>query len=475
MTERRPKKKRAESREDVEARVLPHNLEAERAVLASILINGKNLARVQQLLTPAHFFRRAHRILFDAMITLADVKHAEVDPITLRAEIDARKEWEEVGGPAYVTMLTDGVPTSINAMHYAAIVRDQHALRAVIATGTEMIDAAYDREADARLVVNEADKAIIALQRGSTVDAVDLRGAAHGLIDELNYHEQHRGELTGLDTGFASINELTEGWQPGNMILVAARPSIGKSMFTLNTAMHAAKAGKHVLVFSLEMTLREVKYRILSSLAGMPLSRVRSGYYAESDHEAMARAIGEMSAMPMFIDDRGGLTVWDIRAQCRRMRAEAGIDLVIVDYVQLVRGSLDRRGVTRNEELTDVSARLKGLARELNVPMMVVSQMNRGGDARSDKRPVLSDLRDTGALEQDADLVLFLHRKHHRESGTTNAILEKQRNGPTGTVNLTINRDTQTFTDGGEDIPPDPTPAKEKKPRPGWLYTDKGD
>ncbi len=445
---------------DLENRTVPYNLEAEKAVLGAVLIDAHVLTKVT--LVPDDFFRRGHQAIFASMVAL-DLAKATIDPLTLKDALAKTGALDEAGGPAYISQLVDGVPRSTNVAHYAAIVRETASLRRLIQMSSDLMQGAYDRE-PVEALVTKADKALLDLQRGAGESRlVDLRSSAASLYADIEYRTEHKGQLIGIDTGFKGLNDLTYGWQQGELVVIAARPSIGKTAFVLNTAAVAAADGKRVVIFSLEMRRRQLERRLLAHLAGVAMDRIQSGYFGEDDYPRMSAAMTVLHDLPMFVDDRAGQDVWEIRNACRRMKAEHGLDLVVIDYVQLMRGSLERRGATRNEEVTDISRRLKVLADEVSAPILLLSQLNRANQDRPDQRPRLSDLRESGALEQDADTVAFLHRKDHRESGVTKLILEKQRNGPTGTINLTINRDTQTFTDGGEDAP-EPEKA-EKKPR----------
>lgn len=473
------KKKPVLEPSELAARVLPHDLATERAVLGSILINSALLATVQSLIVAEDFFRVAHQAIFSSMLRVADERKREVDPLTLLDDLRTQGWEQEVGGPAYIASLTDGVPRTSNIAHYAAIVKDLSRRRALIKTANEILVDAYDGEKTPEQVVIDADKQILSLQRGGHGRMVDLRESFGSFVEDFERRVNNKGQLFGLDTGFKSINELTSGWQPGDMVVIAARPSMGKTVFILNTAEAAAALDKHVAIFSLEMRRRQLEYRRLAHLAQVDLTRLTQGWVNDFDYERISPATGLIGSRPLFVDDSAGQTVVDIRATCRRLKSEGQLDLVIVDYVQLVSGSLGRKGATRGEELADISRRLKILADEVSCPVLVCSQLNRQGETRSDKRPQLSDLRETGALEQDADIVGFLHRAHHRESGPTSFILEKQRNGPTGTVTLSINRPMQTFEDVGPeaDIPqaaqeplPDigqrPLPPKRRSRRP---------
>lgn len=456
---------------DPALRVLPHNLEAEKSVLGSILISNSAFERAAAIVKPEDFFRRGHRAIFEAMVTLIDRERAGADMITLKAELERRGDLDEAGGAAYLAAMADGIARSSNVEHYARLVKDASERRAIIRIANGMLDAAYLAELPAADLITEADRAVIDLQRGALAGRmISLRDSAGLLFQDVANRVEHPG-VTGLATGFASIDDLTFGWQAADLIVIAARPSIGKTAFVLNTAVHAAQAGKRAAIFSLEMRRRQLELRILSHLSGVMLTRILGGFLTETDFEKLSPALARMHDLGISIDDRGRQTVGDIRRGCRRLKAEAGLDLVVVDYVQLITGTLERRGASRNEEVTDISRRLKELSDEIAAPILLLSQLNRGADARhaSDKRPQLSDLRESGALEQDADLVCFLHRRHHRESGTTNFIIDKQRNGPTGTVNVTLNRETQTFTDGGEDAPAE-APGTPRPQKPARLW-----
>ncbi len=453
-------------------RILPHNLDAEKSVLGAILVNNNALPRAQELVKPEDFFRRGHQLLFAAMCRLGDARDGAVDLITIKSELDRTKDLDEAGGAAYISGLTDGVPRSSNVAHYAGIVKEHALRRALIKTATSMLAEAYSGTRTSDEIISESDRSILDLQSGFVSGRMtDLRTTASQLFEDLEHRAQHRGELTGIETGYPSINELTSGWQRGDMIVVAARPSIGKSAFILNTGVATAKSGVGVAIFSLEMRRRQLEHRLLAQLAHVEATRILGGWLGEDDYTRLVTALGALHELPLFVDDRGGQTVWDIRATCRRLQAEKQIGLVIVDYIQLMHGTLDARE-NRNAQLSDISRRLKTLADELNCPVIVCSQLNRRGDERADKRPILSDLRDTGALEQDADLVCFLHRKHHREDGLTQFIIEKQRNGPTGVVNLTIERKFQTFLDGGvepeQEALPEVPPAEEPRAPEGF-------
>lgn len=436
-------------------RALPHNLEAERSVLGAIIMHNSAFEHAAELLKPTHFYRDAHRRIYSALVTVVDERKAEADFVTLREELSRTGQLDEVGGPAYLASLVDGLPHVTNVKHYAGIVREKYLLRQIIKTGGEMITAAYDGEDAPADILKVADRSLLDLQMvGDRRGLVKLRQSR--IFEDLEQRVANKGQLWGIDTGYKSINDQTMGWQAGDLIILAARPSVGKTAFVLNTAVAAARGEKHVAIFSLEMRQRQLEYRMLSSLSGVPSMKMLTGYLTDHDYAQIATALGVFNELPIDISDRAGQTVGDIRMACRRLRNEGQLDLVVVDYVQLMPGTLARRGATRNEEITDISLRLKALAGELAAPVIVLSQLK-----RQEGRPQLSDLRESGSLEQDADLVCFLHRKNHKEGGLTNFIIEKARNGPTGTCNLSLDRDTTTFHDGGEETPEQASAASE--------------
>lgn len=449
-------------------RTLPKNLEAERSVLGAILLHNDVFERARAIVAPADFFRHAHNLIFASCDRIMQRKAAAIDFVTIKDDLTNRGELEEVGGPAYISALIDGVPRSTNIDHYARIVKEKSQLRAIIFACNKTLTAAYDGAEESATLLNAADRALVEIQHGNRAGRMkSVRETSPALLDALEWRVAHRGELTGIDTGFASINAETGGWQRGDLIVVAARPSIGKTTFVLNSLLGASQTlqadGRRTrsAVFSLEMRRQPLEFRMLSSLTQIEQSTLLGGWIHSTEQWGqVSQAIGLLGEMDFHVDDTAARTVWDIRNECRRLRSEGGLDLVIVDYVQLMAGSLDKKGATRNEEVTDISRKLKIMADDLNVAVVLCSQLSRASESRSDPRPKLTDLRESGALEQDADLVLFLHRKNHRAGGCTEAILEKQRNGPTGTVNLTFNRETSTFVDGGE---PEPVTPEQQK------------
>jgi replicative DNA helicase len=448
---------------------LPHNLEAERSVLGGILIDNNTFHVAAAVIQPRHFFRDAHRRIFQAIWNLSNV-NSEIDLITVKAELEKKNELEECGGPAYISALVDGVPRSTNVFYYAEIVKECATLRDLIFETKKIMDRAVEHDANAREIVTWAEQRIFDVAHGHLESkAQDLKASSRVLMEDLDFRVKHRGQVTGVETGFPSVNDLTHGWQPGDLVFCGARPSIGKTTFVLNSVTAAAHAGDPGVMFSMEMKRKQLEYRILSSLSGVPLSRMLAGALGGTpgtgDWAKISDAMEIMHDLPIYIDDTPARTVWDIRSTCRQMKAQGRLKWVVIDYVQLMKGTLELKQFNRNAELTDISNRLKELAGELNVPIIVLSQLARRSLDRPDPRPKMSDLKDCGAFEQDADVVVLLHRKNHREGGVTNVIFEKQRTGPTGTVNITLDRDIVTFTDGGEEPKEEPKPPKEAKPR----------
>lgn len=442
-------------------RTLPHNLDAERSVLGAIITHNEAFEVATEILSDRDFYRDAHARIYRALERLIERK-VDVDFVTLKEELGRVGELDDVGGPGYISSLSDGMPRSSNVKFYANIVREKGRLRGLIYAANKTLSDAYEAEDTVDAILERADRSLLDLGTESGGRMRSLAEMVPDLFKRIEYRVEHKGELTGVDIGFASINQETLGLQAGDLNIIAARPSIGKTAFEINSALYGAMGPHRVktAMFSLEMTEVQLMDRIVATIAGVDAMRVRSGMLGALDLQAVGLAMAKMGELPIHVDDRVGLKPSEIRATCRRLKAEEGLDHVIVDYGQLVKPEGLRPGANRNEQLEMIATRLKDLAGELLIPVTMLSQLSRANEKRPDPKPKLSDLRESGALEQIAALVAFLHRKNHREGGTTQFIIEKQRNGPTGTVNLTFNRDTQTFTDGGED-PPEP----ERKPR----------
>jgi replicative DNA helicase len=431
------------------ARTLPHNLEAEKCVLGAILIHNEAFNHAAELIDSGDFFRDAHRRIFDKMIALSERGDA-IDFVTLKEELARAGELDEVGGPAYIAALTDGVPRSTNVEHYARIVKEKATLRNLIHSATRIITTAYEAEREADELLDEAERAIFEIAEDRIREGfVPLRDLVQGSFATIEKLQQHKGLVTGVPTGFVDIDEMTSGLQPSDLVIVAARPSMGKTSFVLNVAQHVGtKTEMTVGFFSLEMSKEQLFIRMLTSEARIDAHRFRSGFLSEKDYGRLTHALGTLAEARVFIDDTASIGVLEMRAKARRLMAEHGLHLLVVDYIQLMQGR--GRFENRQQELASISRSLKGLAKELNVPIVALSQLSRAPESRSDHRPQLSDLRESGALEQDADVVAFIYREDQYDpkeenEGVAEIIIGKQRNGPTGTARLAFIREHTRF------------------------------
>ncbi len=435
-------------------RTLPHNLEAEKSVLGAILIHNEAFNHAAELIDSRDFFRDAHRRIFDKMIALSERGDA-IDLVTLKEELQRSSELEEVGGPAYIASLADGVPRSANVEHYARIVKEKSTLRNLIHSANRILSTAYEAEQDADLILDDAEKSIFEIAedriREGFVPLRDLVQSSFATIEKL---QQHKGMVTGVPTGFLDLDEMTAGLQPSDLVLVAARPSMGKTSFVLNIAQHVgAHTDMTVGFFSLEMSKEQLFMRMLTSEARIDAHRFRTGHLTEKDYGRLSHALGTLAESRVFIDDTASIGVLEMRAKARRLQAEHGLHLLIIDYIQLMQGR--GRFESRQQELASISRSLKGLAKELHVPIVALSQLSRAPETRSDHRPQLSDLRESGALEQDADVVMFIFREeqyrdaegepNQEAEGIAEIIVGKQRNGPTGVAKLAFIKEHTRF------------------------------
>ena len=432
-------------------RTLPHNLEAECSVLGAILVHNDAFNLAAQTIDAHDFFRDAHRRIFDKMVALNERGHA-IDFVTLKEELQRAGELDDVGGPAYIASLADGVPRATNVEYYARIVKEKATLRNLIFAANKILTNAYEADQEPDLILDQAESAIFSVAedklRSGFMPMRDLVKESFPKIEQL--FEQRR-LVTGVPTGFVDLDEMTRGLQPSDLIIIAARPSMGKTSLVLNIAQYVAmQPNLTVGFFSLEMSKESLFIRLLTSEAQIDGHRLMSGAIGQKDYGRISHALETLSSMRMFIDDTPNLGVLEMRAKCRRLQAEHGLNLVILDYIQLMnsRGRFENRTL----ELASISRSLKGLAKELNVPIVALSQLSRAPEARSDHRPQLSDLRESGALEQDADVVVLIYRDdvYNREPNNENAgiaelILAKQRNGPTGIVKLAFLREQTRF------------------------------
>lgn len=430
-------------------KIPPQNLEAERSTLGAMLLDQEAIARVLELLREDAFYQEAHRIIFRAILSLYD-RNEPIDYITLTDWLSRNGDLEKIGGAAYITSLTDGVPTTAHAEYYARIVKEKYLLRSLIRTSTQVVQRCYREGEEADQLLDEAEKALFELaqdrQRGSVLHVRDIIHDAMEMVENLSKHESN---ITGVSTGFPEMDMMTSGLQPGELVILAARPSMGKTAFALNIAANAALQTKvPVAVFSLEMSSEALVTRMLCSEARVNLSSVRRGSLNEGDLGHLSMAAGRLFDAGIFIDDSAGINVLELRSKARRLKSEQNIGLVVIDYIQMM--SAVGRSDNRQQEIATISRSLKGLAKELRVPVLVLSQLSRAAESRSDRRPMLSDLRESGAIEQDADLVTFIYRdayyeKEKKDDRSSEIIIAKQRNGPTGMIKLIFNQEYTRF------------------------------
>jgi replicative DNA helicase len=431
-------------------RLPPQNIEAEQAVLGAIFLEPSALTMASEMLIPEDFYRAAHQKIFNAMLKLNDHGKA-VDLITVTEELAASKLLEDTGGVSYLSELAGSVPTAANIEYYARIVGEKSLLRRLIRTATEIAKDGYTREDEVEALLGEAEKNIMEVAQRKNA------GAFHNIKDVLvrtydNIEQMHnrKGDITGIETGFRELDRMTAGFQRNDLIIVGARPSVGKTAFALNIAQNVAiKTGENVAIFSLEMGAEQLVMRILCAEGNIDAQRLRTGSLTDEDWAKLTMAMGSLSNAGIFIDDTPGVRISDIRSKCRRLKQEHGLGMILIDYLQLILGS-GRSGENRQQEVSEISRSLKQLARELQIPVIALSQLSRGVEQRQDKRPMMSDIRESGSIEQDADIVAFLYRDDYYDKESENKniieiIIAKQRNGPTGTVQLAFVKEYNKF------------------------------
>ena len=426
-------------------RKLPHSLDAEKSVLGAILIHNDAFNQAAEHIDGRDFFRDAHRRIFNSMVALSE-RSEPIDFVTLREELSRGGQLDEVGGPAYIASLADGVPRSANVEYYARIVKEKSTLRNLIHSANKILADAYEAEQEPDLLLDEAERAIFAIAEDRIrAGFVPLRDLVQGSFATIEKLQSHKGLVTGVPTGFVDLDEMTSGLQPSDLVLVAARPSMGKTSFVLNIAQHVGTSTDMTVgFFSLEMSKEQLFMRMLTSEARIDAHRFRTGFLNEQDYGKLSHALGTLAEARVYIDDTASIGVLEMRAKARRLKAEHGLDLLIIDYLQLMQGR--GRFESRQQEVSAISRSLKGLAKELGCPILALSQLSRAPEGRTDHRPQLSDLRESGAIEQDADLVFFIYRPEvydkedakPEEQGIAEIIIGKQRNGPIGTVKLSF-------------------------------------
>ena len=422
----------------------PQNIEAEQSILGSVLLENHAINAAQEIINPNDFYNEAHRRIFSVIAELAD-KNEPVDLITLSNALKDRKLLDSVGGTAYLASLVDNVPSAANISNYAKIVKEKAILRGLIGSATEIINSCYETGSDVDQVLDKAEHRIFEISenkiRTSFYPIKNIVRESFKAIEDLFTRKEL---ITGVPTGFHKIDDMTSGLQNSDLIIIAGRPSMGKTAFALNIAQHAAlETQTPVAIFSLEMSKEQLAFRMLSSEAKVDSGRIRKGYLGETDWPKLTTAAGRLSEASLYIDDTPAITVLEMKAKSRRLKAESGLGLIIVDYIQLMRASTYQN--SREQEISEISRSLKALAKELKVPVIALSQLNRKVEDRPNRRPQMADLRESGAIEQDADVIAFIYRDEvynksddNPEKGIAEIIIGKQRNGPTGVVKLTF-------------------------------------
>ncbi len=420
-------------------RSLPQSIEAEQCVLGSMITDKNAIAEAIEKLEEEDFYRDGHKVLFKTISEMFK-DDMPVDLVTLLERLKATEKLEKAGGITYVSELGSSLLTTINLSAYIKIVKEKSILRKLIKASTSIIEDSYNKQGEVENVLEGAEKRIFDIaEKRTTSDFEPLNVVLERGFVEIERIFNNKGEITGVGSGFIDLDAKTSGFQKGDMVLIAARPSMGKTTFALNIAEHAAlREGKSVVVFSLEMSKEQLAYKLLCSEANVDMLKLRTGALEDKDWENIARATGPLSKAKIYIDDTAGVTVMEMRSKCRRLKLEYGIDLIVIDYLQLMSGSSNE---SRQQEVSEISRSIKALAKEMECPVIALSQLSRAPEQRADHRPMLSDLRESGSIEQDADLVMFLYRDeyYNKETEDTNiaeCIIAKQRNGPVGTVKL---------------------------------------
>jgi len=429
-------------------RVPPHAFDAERAVLGGIMLDPEALERLEGSLLPEHFYVEANRVIFSAMLDLT-ARGQPVDALTIKDQLEQRDQLGSCGGEAYLSDLVGMVPTAANVRHYADIVRERAVLRDLLGVCSQVSQDIYehtDREVGEHL--DQAEMRVLGVAEKFSRSRPTFSRMSDLMVEGYKHLEERYAEkkaITGVSTGFPDLDELTSGLQRSDLIIIAGRPSMGKTAFAMNLARNAAfeSDGKEaVAVFTLEMSAQQIALRMLASEARVDMKSLRTGRFSREDWSKLANASGALAEAAIFVDDTPAISVLEIRSKCRRLRREAGnLGLVVIDYLQLMSGRSDAE--RRELEISEITRALKGLAKELDVPVVALSQLNRSLESRTNKRPMMSDLRESGAIEQDADVIMFIYRdevynKKPENEGLAELIIAKQRNGPTGTVNLTF-------------------------------------
>lgn len=423
-------------------RVMPHSVEAEQSVVGAMLMDKDAITTASEIISGNDFYQSAYGIIFDSMVELFN-ESKPVDLITLQERLKEKDVPAEVASLEFVKDLVTAVPTSANVKYYAQIVADKSMMRKLIKLNEEIANTCYAGKESLEAVLEKTEKAVFdLLQKRNTGEYVPIKQVVLNALNRIEKASKNKGTVTGIPTGFIDLDYKLSGLQPSDLVLVAARPSMGKTAFVLNIAQYMAfKKDKGVAIFSLEMSKEQLVNRLFSLESQVDAQALRTGNMKDSDWEKLIEGAGIIGKSNLIIDDTPGISVSELRSKCRKYKLEHGLDIVIIDYLQLMTGSVGKNSESRQQEISEISRSLKGLARELNVPVVALSQLSRAVESRPDKRPMLSDLRESGAIEQDADVVMFIYRDEYYNKDSefkkqAEIIIAKQRNGPVGTVNL---------------------------------------
>ena len=445
-------------------RTPPHNLEAEQSVLGAVFLEPTAFVQASEILIPEDFYRASHQLIFTAMMTLSE-RGEPIDVVTVTTFLNDRKQLEEAGGVSYLTELAESVPTAANVEYYSRIVEEKSTLRSLIRKATDIVTASFEKEDEVEDVLNDAEKSILEVSGRKNSGAFkNIKDVLIDVYDNIEQLHQQKGDVTGVPTGFLDLDRITSGFQRNDLIIIAARPSVGKTAFALNVAQNVAvKTDENVAIFSLEMGADQLVQRMLCAEGNIDAQRLRNGQLQADDWSKLTMSMGSLSNAGIYIDDTPGVRVNEIRSKCRRLKQEHGLGMILIDYLQLIQGSGSSKE-NRQQEVSEISRALKALARELEVPLIALSQLSRGVESRQDKRPMMSDIRESGSIEQDADIVAFLYRDDYYDKETENKniieiIIAKQRNGPVGTVQLAFAKEYSKFVNlerryDDADIPP---------------------
>ncbi|TVX89793.1 replicative DNA helicase [Paenibacillus agilis] len=431
-------------------RVPPQHAEAEQAVLGAILLQSEALITSMERVQAEDFYQPAHQIIYEAMIELGE-EGQPIDIVTLAAKLQSKNQLDDIGNVSYLSQLANAVPTAANVDYYAQIIEEKSMLRRLIRTATQIASEGYTGEDNIGALLSDAERRILEISnRRSSSGFIAIKDVLMEVFDRVEMLSEQAEGTTGIPSGFTDLDKMTSGFQRSDLIIVAARPSVGKTAFALNVAQNVGvRAKETVAIFSLEMSAAQLVQRMICAESNVDATRLRSGKLEDDDWEKLTMSIASLSEAQIFIDDTPGITVADIRAKCRRLKKEHGLGMILIDYLQLISGR-GKAGENRQQEVSEISRTLKMIARELEVPVIALSQLSRGVEQRQDKRPMMSDLRESGSIEQDADIVAFLYRddyydKESEKKNIIEIIIAKQRNGPVGTVELVFLKNFNKF------------------------------